>query len=356
MKLRITLLILFLIGLSFTSCRTEETEFIQTPEDETLVANSNVASLIQRTASNDGSIDNIVDRANCFDIKFPYAVNANSEAVTLNSNTDFATIECILDQSEDDTDTVDIVFPVTIILADFTEIVINTTSEFNSFNSNCNGENIDDDDIECIDFEYPIEVSTFNSNSELLETRLLESDFQLYDFIENIDENDIITIDFPISVTLADTTAVSIYNFNDLQTTIENAINTCDEDDDYDYSDDDCDNCSVTEIENLLTSCTDWTVNTLRRDSNTNYDNYYYNYAFNFSMDGTLSVSWNTTTVFGTWIASGSGNNLELIIDIPALPLCNNNWVLREVKNCSDETEIDLRIGVDRLQYVKNCN
>ncbi len=54
-----------------------------------------------------------------------------------------------------------------------------------------------------------------------------------------------------------------------------------------------------------------------------------------------MSVFWNTTTVFGTWTTSGSGNNIEVIIDIPALPLCNNNWVLREVKNCTNETEIE---------------
>ena len=356
MKSKVIFLILFLIGLNVTSCRTEEMEFIQAPEDETLVANSNIALLMQRTASNDGSNDNIVDKANCFDIKFPYEIRVNSQDISVNSNTDFASVECVFDQSDDDTDTLDIIFPIDIVLADFSEITINTTTEFNSYSANCNGENVADNDIECLDFEYPIEASTFNSTNELLETINLENDNQLYEFIEAIDENDIITIDFPISVTLADTTEVSINNLNELQTTIENAVNTCDEDDDYDYNEDDCDNCTKIEIENLLTSCANWTVNTLRRESNTNYDDLYYNYAFNFFTDGTLSVFWNTTTVYGTWQVSGSGNSTEVAIDIPSLPFCNNNWILREVKNCSEETEIDLRVGVDRLQYARNCN
>ena len=210
--------------------------------------------------------------------------------------------------------------------------------------------------IECLDFQYPITASVFNSINELLDTISLENDSQLYKFIKDIDTNDIITIAFPITVILSDNSEVTISNFNELEIVIENAENTCDEDDDYDYNEDDCNDCSTSEIEDLLTSCTDWTVNTLRRDSNTNYDTIYYNYAFNFSSDGTMSVFWNTTTVFGTWTTSGSGNNIEVIIDIPALPLCNNNWVLREVKNCTNETEIDFRVGVDRLQYAKNCN
>ncbi|WP_400076050.1 hypothetical protein [Winogradskyella sp. R77965] len=356
MTLRDSILIFFITGLIFTSCRKEETVFVQAPEDETITANSSIALLIQRTTSNDGSLGNIVDKANCFDIKFPYTVNVNSEMMTLHSNTDFVAVECVFDQSDDDTDTIEIIFPVNIVFADFSELTVSNATELNNHNSNCHGENVVDYDIECIDFQYPIEASTFNSNNELLEVLNLENDHQLYDFIENISVNDIVTVDFPIMVTLADSSEISINNFDQLQTTIENNINACDEDDDYDHDDDDCDDCTEEEVVNLLTSCTDWAVNTLRRDNNTNYDDEYYNYAFNFFSDGTLSVFWNTITVYGTWTASGSSNNIEVIIDIPSLPLCNNNWILREVKNCSDETEIDFRVGNDRIQYVKNCN
>ena len=356
MTLRDSILLLFLTGLIFTSCRTEEIEFVQAPDDETLVANSSIALLIQRTTSNDGSKNNIIDKANCFDIVFPYTVSANGQEVTLNSSSNFATVECVFDQSDDDTDSLNMVFPISIRLPDFTEVVVSNNTELNNYTSACNGEDVADDDIECLDFQYPIIASVFNSISELLDTISLENDSQLYEFIEEIDTNDIITIAFPITVILSDNSEVTITSFNELEIVIANAENTCDEDDDYDYNEDDCNDCSISEIEDLLTSCADWTVNTLRRDSNTNYDNIYYNYAFNFTSDGTMSVFWNTTTVFGTWTTSGSGNNIEVIIDIPALPLCNNNWVLREVKNCTNETEIDFRVGVDRLQYAKNCN
>ncbi|WP_299112333.1 hypothetical protein [uncultured Winogradskyella sp.] len=356
MKLKTSLFFLLIITLVFSSCRKEETEFIETPEDEILEANSNIADLIERTTSNDGSQDNIVDRANCFDIAFPYLVNVNGVQITVNSEDDYAVIECVFDASDSDTDILNINFPITIILADFSEVIISSISEFNDITNNCNGENEADNDIECIDFQYPIEAPIFNPNNELLETVTLENDHQFFDFIQNIDENNIVSIDFPITVYLTDNSEVSISNFVQLETAIENAINSCDEDDDYDYSDDDCDDCTITDIEDLLINCSDWNVNRLKRNA-TDFDSAYEGYNFNFFNDGTMSVFWNTTTVFGTWTASGSGNNLEIIIDVPALPLCNNNWILQEIKNCSDDTEINLIVGNDdRLQYNNGCN
>ena len=180
MKINIYILLLFLAALIFTSCRKEETEFIQAPEEETVVSNSNVALLMQRTAANDGSIDNIVDRANCFDIAFPFTVNVNGAQITINSIEDYAIIECVFEEVDDDNDELEIVFPITIILADFSEIEITNTTDLNSYVNTCNGENVADDDIECLDFQYPIMAFIFNSNNELLETITLQNDSQLY--------------------------------------------------------------------------------------------------------------------------------------------------------------------------------
>ena len=338
MKSKVIILLLFLIGLSVTSCRTEETEFIQAPEDETLAANSSIAMLMLRTASNDGSNDNIVDKANCFDIAFPFTVNVNGAQIIINSQDDYAVIECVFEENDDDNDELQIIFPITIVLANFSEIEIANTTALNSYINTCNGENVTDDDIECLDFQYPIVASLFNSNNELLDTITIISDGQLYEFIDDIDDDDIVTIEFPITVTLADDSDVVIDNLNALETVIENAENTCDEDDDYDYDDDDCNNCTTTQIEDLLISCTNWEVDKLKRND-TDYDNIYAGYVFNFFNDGTLSVYWNTTTVYGTWTANGSGNSLEVLIDVPSLPLCNNNWILHEIENCTDKTK-----------------
>ena len=357
MKLKSFILMLFLISFVFTSCRKEESEFIDTPDDKTLISNSNIALLMQRTALNDGSKDNIVDKANCFDITFPYTVNANGMQLILNSEDDFTLVECIFDQSDSDTDQLNITYPITVVLADYSEVTIANATELNALANTCNGENVTDDDIECIDFEYPIPTSIFNPNTETLDVISLQSDSQLYDFIENIDPSDIITIDFPIMVDISDNSEVSINNLNELEISITNAINFCNEDDDYDFNDDDCNNCTPNTIETILTSCNDWTVNRLKR-GDTDYDNIYDGYEFNFFTDGTVTVRLSIVTTYqGTWTANGSGNDLDIIINIPTLPLCNNTWRLQQIKNCSFVTEVNLTVGdADRLQYKNGCN
>jgi len=346
--------LLFLI--SFSSCRKEEVEFIQAPDDEILQANSSIANLMQRTAMNDGSNDNIIDYANCFNIQLPITVVVNGTQIIVNTENDYDTIEDIFDEFDDDTDYINITYPITIVLNDFTQVTINNSTELNSYSINCNGENESDDDIECLDFQYPIIASIFNANNELLQTVTINSDFELYVFIDSIDENDIVSINFPITVTLSDNTSFTINNLNELENIIENYINDCDEDDDYDYNDDDCDNCTPSQLSTLLTQCPNWTVDKLERNNN-DYDDLYDGYLFNFFIDGSISVSWSSTTVYGNWSTSGTGNNIVVVIDIPSLPYCNNNWYLHEIDEGSGETKIDLREGNnDRLRYENNCN
>ena len=77
---------------------------------------------MQNIATNDGSVDNIVYNANCFTIQLPITVTINSVTITITDIGDYDDIEDILDEFDDDDDTVEIEFPITIILADYTEI------------------------------------------------------------------------------------------------------------------------------------------------------------------------------------------------------------------------------------------
>ena len=347
-------LILLFLSLIFTSCRKEEIQSITPPED-TLDGNSAIAILMKRTATNDGSIDNIIDFANCFNIQLPISVMANSMAITLNSEVDYLVVESVFDTDDNDTDNLEISYPITIILSDFSEVIVNNYSELVSHANTCNGENENDDDIECIDFQYPISASIFNTNNELTSAVTLSNDNQLYDFINDIDVYDIIAINFPIIVILSDGMEMSVASLSGLESVIENAANDCDEDDDYDYNDDDCNTCTQSQLKDSLTSCPDWLVNRLKR-SDVDYDDFYDGYEFNFFDDGTVSAYWNTTTAYGTWTTNGSANNISVTIDIPALNLCNNTWRLHEIENIT-ETKIDLRVEeVDRLRYVNACN
>ena len=349
----------FAIALLFvmigTSCRTEDMEVIEAPQEQTLDINSPVKSLMQRTATNDGSFDNIIDNANCVSIQLPVTVVVNGLQITVDSEDDFATIEAIFDEFDDDNDNLEIQFPITIILTDFTEVVINNATEFATFTANCNGQNVSDDDIECLDFNYPIVASFFNTNNELLETISIMNDAEMYAFIENIDDNDIITIQFPITVTTFDGQIITINNFTELENTINNYDDVCDEDDDYDYNDDDCNNCTNDQLATVLSQCSNWMVDKLERNDN-DLEDTYVGYNFNFGTDGSIQITSGTGNFAGTWQSSGSGNNISVIINIPDFPDFNATWNLHEIEQENDETKVDLRLGDDRLRFESDCS
>ncbi|WAC01204.1 hypothetical protein N7U66_13825 [Lacinutrix neustonica] len=350
----LTTLILFSF-VSFNACRTEEIEVINPPQEQTLVANSTVATLMQRTATNDGSNDNIIDNSNCFNVQLPVTVFVNGLEITVDSTSNFDTIEAIFDELDDDDDTIVIQFPITIILADFTEVVINNSSEFDDFSDDCNDENEEDDDIECLDFQYPITASIYNANNELIETITINNDNELYNFIDDIDEEDVVTIQFPITVILSDGTTLTVNNLNELENTIDTFEDDCDEDDDYDYDDDDCNNCTDSQLTAILTDCSNWTVDKLERDDN-DLEDIYNGYLFNFLTDGSITVTSSGTNFTGTWSASGTGNAIAVTVNVTGLIDFNDIRNLHEIDEEIGEVKFDLRLGDDRLRFESDCN
>ncbi|WCO00623.1 hypothetical protein [Psychroserpens ponticola] len=349
-------ILLFTFALVLTSCRKEESEFIETPPEDTLEPNSLIADLMLRTVTNDGSNDNILDLANCINIKLPITVTANSTEIVINSETDYNKVEYIFDEEYDDINVLNISFPITIVYTDYSEAIMNNIDDLYNTADICNGENIADEDIECIDFVYPFSVSIFNTNNEQLSTEVFTNDKELYHFIKTISTEDIVSIDFPISVELTDNSQFEIYSMTELQTSIENHQNDCDEDDDFDHDDDDCDQCTQELVADFLTGCQDWYVDKLKKN-NVDYNTIYDGYDFNFFTNGTVSVYWNSTTAYGSWSITGTANDIILTIDIPTLPLCNNNWELQEINNNTGLTKVDFILNTDdRLRYRNNCN
>ena len=190
-------LVVLVLGLS--SCQEEYEEVGGGSEDQAITANSSTAVLIEKTSSNDGSYDNIVDRASCFSIQFPYTVNVNGVAVTIDSKSDLEVIEEIFDELDDDDDILDIVFPIVVTLSDFSEVNIENQEELEALARECL-EGGDDDDIECIDFVYPITLFTFDIQNQLTGEFQVESDKGMRRFFADLDDNQLISIEFPITL------------------------------------------------------------------------------------------------------------------------------------------------------------
>jgi hypothetical protein len=120
-------------------------------------------------------------------------------------------------------------------------------------------------------------------------------------------------------------------------------------------SNDDCNNCTISQLTDVLTACTDWYIDKLELNDSDFEDNFN-GFNFNFSSDGTISVSSNGSTYSGTWTASGSGNNIKVVLTITDLGDLEATWTLHEIELENGESKVDLRIaGDDRLRFKNNC-
>ncbi|MFS4418055.1 hypothetical protein [Maribacter sp. 2307ULW6-5] len=352
--LKSLLVLLVSTTLLFTSCRTEDEIIIDPPTGETLNAGSTLANLLNRTALNDGSKDNILDNASCISIALPIDVTVNGNPLTINDEDGYEEVEDIFDDFDNDTDVVVISYPITIIKADYSRETINSDDELLALAATCPAENELDDDIECIDFKYPITASVFNQNNEVINTIIINSDNEMYNFVDDLDDFAAVTIDFPITVILADGSELVINTIQELQREIELADDSCDEDDDYDYNDDDCDNCTTAELEGLFADCTVWRIEDLERND-TDLDAQYNGYTFSFNADGTLSATEDDNTQSGTWSATGTGNAIDLSININGLTDLNGTWNLEEIEREDGEVEFELFLGEDELSFSSSC-
>jgi hypothetical protein len=320
--------VLLVGALSFTACQ-EEFEEVNTSDaqEESFQATSSTAQLMEKTAFKDGSFDNIVDGSSCFALNFPYTVNVNGLDITVDSKEDLRLIEEIFDEFDDDEDVLEILFPITITLADYSEITINNREELIELARQCI-EGGGDDDIECIDFVYPITLFTFDINKQQTGRVTVNSDRELRLFFEELDDDDFVSIDFPITLIKFDGTEIQVGSNAELAAALEMAKDACDEDDDDDYNDDDFDE---ERLENLLTECP-WVVLTVERNS-TDQTGQYEAYLMTFLEDGTVRVRDREGNVLvGDWDLDGEGDYVELDLDFDTLVDFSLEWKVYELQ------------------------
>lgn len=316
---------IFLV-LLFTSCQDEVIETNQEDPQETFTASSNIASLLLRTSTNDGSRDNIIDGANCLNIQLPVTVFVNGLEIIIDSEEDFEVIEAIFDQLDDDDDTLEILFPITIILHDYTEIVIQNQNQLEEYISECFD---DDDDIECVDFVYPITYSVFNSNTNSLNTVTINNDREMYRFIESLEPADLVSLNFPVTLIFFNGETLEVYNNEELVSALERAINYCDEDDDDDYGDDDF---TIERLNDLLISCP-WIVHVVERNEDDLTD-VYRNFIVNFFESGEVTVRrLNGETHEGTWELMETDDGVSIQLSFDTLVDFTLTWFVYDVGN-----------------------
>lgn len=349
---RVLAIFLVASGLFNLSCRQEEYAFEGTPPNQSIRAGARITDLLQDVALNDGSNDNILDGASCFTLELPLTVVIDGEEIVVDDASDYTYIEILLESAVDSAPT--LVFPLTIIEPDYTSRIVNTDQELQDLANNCG---LEDEDIECVDLEYPVVFSSFNSISEKLVTDNITDDKMLYEFINNIEATDLVEISFPLNMVLTDGTIFSITDLEMMEETIDSFKDGCDEDDDNDFDDDDCANCNQNEVEQLWTTCIDWSLQIFRLDL-VNLLPQYSTLVFSPMEDGTISVASDTETFIGTWtmVPDDTGMTVTLTLNIMGLDDFNGDWLLNEATRANGVSRLNFRRGNSVLLFQGACD
>jgi hypothetical protein len=181
-----------------------------------------------------------------------------------------------------------------------------------------------DEDIECVDIGYPITFSSYNEATEQASTTRIENDNELYQFIEAIRETDIVSLNYPIVLILATGETISVENNQELEATVALYEDSCDEDDDNDYNEDDLDD---TELINTLKQNI-WIVSAYDSasiDKTALFDGY----EIAFLDANVLLANDGSEEIEGEWETEGNDNYLELSTEFDTdgiLRLLNNEW------------------------------
>lgn len=349
-KMKSLLLLPFFALLMFMSCQEEVVDITEPNETEALVANSTLTALVSSTSKMDGSKDNIIDKASCLSIQLPVTVVVNGLEIIIDSEEDYKVIETIFNEFEEDDDHLEIIFPITIITENHDDIVINNADELEAFIEECKGENEPDDDIECIDFRYPISFSVYNGDFEVIDVITIDNDRQLHRFIKRVKEGDVFaSLNFPVTMVLADGTEIVVNNNEELQVTIEEAKDACNEDDNNDYHDDDF---TKERLDQLLKTCP-WIVHEIKRNQD-NLIEEYHEYAIQFKEDNIVKVkARNGDMLTGTWSTRVTDRGALIKLEFDTLVDFTLEWFVYEI----EYGKIKLyQEGGNRIILKKNCD
>ena len=276
--------VLFFLSVSLFSCQKEEEEYIDETNDETITSNSPLTGLLLRTSQNPGAYDDIIDGNSCASVVLPVTVIANGQQVTINSPEDISIIQEIFNLFPNDTDTLEIMFPITLELFDYTQVTVNNQGELDALAATCGTNDVE---IGCLDFVFPISFFTYNADQQQTGTVTVNSDSELFGFLQNLGPDHFISLDFPISVILADGSTMEVNSNQQLQTLIADCVaNT------------NTDPIDVSQFEEDLTTGP-WYVAYFFDDYDET-DNYA-GYEFTFALDGSAQAVKSGTSVSGTW-------------------------------------------------------
>ena len=227
-NLKLLTAILITSILSFTSCQDEiDVENGQNPNTNS--STSPTANNLERSSMYDGSFDDFLDGISCSSILLPVTATINNIEVTLINESDYQLVLNILGLLTNDDDSIELQFPLTVKLSNYTEVQVTNQSEYDALIAACEeAEDNAEDAISCIDIDFPITILTYSLNVEQTGRVVIETEQQLYTYMNNFGDDELFAIDYPITATLNgdSSTVIEISSDLDLQARITECLGT----------------------------------------------------------------------------------------------------------------------------------
>ena len=225
-KLKIVTAVALMSILGFTSCQSEiDNEQGENPNTNS--ANSTTTTNLKRTAMYDGSFDDFLDGASCSSILLPAVAKVNGVQVSILSQVDYQKVISILGQFNDDQDTVVLQFPLKVKLSNYSEVTINSQTEYNALLTACTAAEVAGQNaISSVNISFPITLLTFDVSLKQTGSVVITSEQQLFTYMSNLSSTELYAVNYPVSATLADGTKVTISSDAELQTNINAAVKT----------------------------------------------------------------------------------------------------------------------------------
>lgn len=223
-NLKLITAILFLSFIGFTSCQDEiDNENGENPNTNS--ADSITASNLERASMRDGSFDDFLDGNSCSSILLPVTATVNGTQITIVNESSYQQVIDVLAEFNNDDDEVVLQFPITVLLSNYTQVVVTTQGEYDAIIDACQqAENAAEDAISCLDINFPITILTYSLNLDQTGSVVIESEQELYTYMNSFGNDELFAVNYPITATLSNDTMVTITSDSDLQSRINECL------------------------------------------------------------------------------------------------------------------------------------
>ncbi|MFT5076502.1 MAG: hypothetical protein ACI85B_001561, partial [Flavobacteriaceae bacterium] len=210
----------------------------------------------------------------------PFEIYVDSIHLNVLSQADYVEVANLIEETDANFGDIEIIFPITIIHSDYSELYVNNAQELDANILGCNDINIG---IDCIDLNYPLTLFVYDSITEISNSYNINNDNEFYFYLSNMNEEDYISIQFPVSVTTQSNEVVNVVDGIMLQSLINDCVEQ------------EVDPITLTNY--LVDDVWYVSFNFQEINSTQNFCEYY----IDFNVDGSMIATNGNVSINGTW-------------------------------------------------------